>query len=249
MPELGRFINDSRLRIFLTLLLIWLLGIWRENSWAAAIYPTVAITLFTLLDLGLHYWKTKKYYYPFSSLVSGILIGLIIHYSQGMPLLLTAVLLAFLSKHFLKLRGRHIFNPAAFGIVVSSLIFRSPISWWSVAPGGFILILILLTNLVISKLRRLQYPLIFLAGYFLFLLFKLDLTHALSLTLDGTVFLFVFVMLPEPMTSVISGFWKYGFALAVLGVLIISILINFTLVDPLLFALLMTNFITRITSK
>lgn len=249
MPELGRFINDSRLRIFLLLLLIWLLGIWRENSWAVIIYPTVTIIFFALLDLGYHYWKTKKYYYPFSSLVSGILIGLIIHYSQGMPILLTAVILAFLSKHFLKLRGRHIFNPAAFGIVTSSLIFRSPISWWSVAPGGIILILILLTSLVIYKLRRLQYPLIFLSGYFLFLLFKLDLTPALSLTLDGTVFLFAFVMLPEPMTSVISGFWKYGFALAVLGVLIISILINFTLVDPLLFALLVTNFITRITSK
>lgn len=241
--------HDVRVRIFLILFLLWIIGIWRAPSLQTIVFPLISILLFPLLDLAITFAKTKRWYYPFSSLISGLLIGLIIDPSSGLLPIVLAVLLGFLSKHFLKWKGRHVFNPAAFGIIITSVLLGTPIAWWAVAPGGISLLLCVGIAFILYKLKRIQIPIIFLTGYFLFFLFSRGLSTATALTFDGTVFLFSFVMLPEPMTSVISGFWKYGFALAVLGVLIISILINFTLVDSLLFALLMTNFITRITSK
>lgn len=238
--------HDPRARIFGLLLILWFITVWHNPSFKTTLYPLSSVLLFSILDLIFTFWKSKKFYYPFSSLVSGMLIGMLIHPSQGILTLWLAVVLAFFSKHFIKMKGKHIFNPAAFGVVSVSLI--SPISWWVTAAGGISLILLPLSSFILYKLKRLQISLIFLLGYFLFMTYLKGLSNALLLTVDGTVFLFAFVMLPEPMTSTVSGFWKYGFALSVLAIMILAYLTGFLLTDPLLIALLATNLLACIFS-
>lgn len=241
--------SDPRAKIFGLLLLLWVIAFWRNPSLSAILFPLFSCFLFSFLDLIYNYWKSKKFYYPFSSLVSGGLLGMLIHPSQGILTLWSAVVLAFFSKHFIKMKGKHIFNPAAFGVVSVSLISGLPISWWVTAAGGISLILLSLSSFILYKLKRLQISLIFLLGYFLFMTYLKGLSNALLLTVDGTVFLFAFIMLPEPMTSTISGFWKYGFALSVLAIIILSYLTRFSFTDPLLIALLITNLLGRIFTK
>lgn len=242
-------LRDARVQVLGVLLLVWSAAIYREPSWENFIYPLYATALLSALDLGFTYLKTKKWYYSFSSLVSGLLIGFLIHYSQGFLLLTFAVILAFLSKQFIKIKGRHIFNPAALGAVVSGLLLGTNVSWWAVAPGGISMFFMLLMIPIIYKLRRLGFTLIFLSGYFFFFLATRGIYTALPLTFDGTVFLFSFVMLTEPMTSSIANYWRWLFGIMVFAVFAVLSLLKISFTDPLLFSLLLTNFLAKIASK
>lgn len=242
-------IRDARAQVLLVLVLLWIAAAVKEPSWQVIIYPLCSVILFTLLDLSFTFAKTKKLYYPFSSLVSGLLIGFLIHYSQGIIVLTTATVLAFTSKQFIRINHRHIFNPAAFGIVLSTFIFGSNVSWWTTASGGISLLLILPVIYVLYKLRRLQYSVIFLVGYFLFFTVINGIKAASSFTLDGTVFLFSLIMLTEPMGSSITKFWKWGFGFVVVTGVIITYLLKISFTDPLLLSLLLANLLARLISK
>lgn len=250
MNKSFRFIaRDARAQVFTVLLLLWISALIKDFKWQVIVYPLYSILLLTSLDLGFNYLKTKKGYLPFSSIVSGLLIGFLIHYSQGILPLSIAVLIAFITKQFLRIKHRHIFNPAALGVIISTLIFGSTVSWWATASGGISLILILPVTYVLYKLKRLQFTFTFLSGYFIFFTIIQGPKTALSLTIDGTVFLFSFIMLTEPMTSSISKLWKWGFGIVVLTGVIISYLLKISFTDPLLLSLLFTNLLVRTTSK
>lgn len=250
MQNLRRsLIHDPRIRIFYILLFIWVIAVIQNPGWKNMVFPIFSIVFFSILDLGFHYLKSKKWYYPFSSLVSGLLIGLIIHPSGGIFAIILACLFGFISKQFLKYRNHHIFNPAALGIVISSLILNFSVSWWSVAPGKIFILLSIISGFVLWKLKRIYLPITFLFGYFIFLTILQGIKPAMSLTIDGTVIFFAFIMLTEPMTSSISGFWKWGFGLVVLAGVIISYLLKFSFTDPLLLSLLMINLLVKITTR
>ena len=242
-------LHDPRVRIFYILLFIWIIAIIQNPTWQNITFPLFSIILFSILDLTFHFIKTKKLYYPFSSFVSGLLVGLIIHPSGGILAIILACIFGFISKQFIKYKNRHIFNPAAFGIVVSSLILGFPVSWWSVTPGKIFILLTIISGLVLWKLRRMHMPIIFLVGYFIFLAVSQGIKPAISLTIDGTVFFFAFIMLTEPMTSSISGFWKWAFGFVVLSGIIVSYLMKISFADPLLLSLLIANLLVKITNK
>jgi len=244
-----KYLRDTRVRIFSVLILLWFVAWWRERALEIFLYPLLSILLFAILDVGFTFWIKKKWYYPFSSLVSGLIIGFLIHPLEGILTLFLAVVLAWGSKQFLKLSGRHIFNPAAFGAVTSTLIMGTDISWWAVAPGSISILLTLFVLPTLYKLKRWHLPIIFLVGYFIFFMIIRGVASAYSLTLDGTVFFFSFVMLTEPMTTTVKGWWSYGFSLAVLFVLILLYFSKVSFTDPLLIALLVTNLSAKLFSR
>ncbi len=242
--------RDTRVEIFSILVLLWITVVLRNPKWENIIFPILSVIIFVLLDLVFIFLTKKKLFYPFSSLVSGLLIGLIISPKEGIITIVLVVLAAFLSKHFIKLKNRHIFNPAAFGILSISLLkLHSIASWWSVAEGGPSLIIILLSLPILFRLKRVQMPFLFLFGYFLFQLFFQNIHTAITLTLDGSIFLFSFIMLPEPMTSTASGAWKYSFGFLVMIIFILLYPLHISFLDPLLLSLLFCNFITKIVTK
>ena len=242
-------IHDPKVHIFYILLLIWVFAVIQNPGWKNIVFPIFSITLFSILDLVFHYLRSKKLYIPFSSLVSGLLIGLIIHPSSGIIAIILAVIFGFASKQYIKYKNRHVFNPAAFGIIVSSLILGFPVSWWAVAGGGIFILLTLISGFVLWKLRRIHMPISFLVGYFAFLAVSLGIKSATSLSIDGTVFFFAFIMLTEPMTSSISGFWKRTFGFVVLSGIIVSYVLKLSFADPLLLSLLFANLSVRIINK
>lgn len=239
-------IRDNRVRIFSLLLLIWIINLYSSFSYPAFLYPLTSIFVFASLDLLWTFYQTKKFYYPFSSLVSGLLIGLIISPDSGFGPFILAPLIGFTAKQFIKLKKRTLFNPAALAVVTTGLLFHLNASWWTVASGGIFLFIIILSGFVLWKLKRLHVPLIFISVYFLYLLISANFQTARVLTLDGTIFLFSFIMLPEPMTSLISGNWKYLFPVLVLLLFALINILKISTPDPLLTSLLIANLITRI---
>lgn len=235
--------NDNRLKVAFTLFLIWLLAAWHFKTLAAFGYPLIAIGLVTFFDVLITWLRDRKLYWPFASLVTGFLIGLIIDPGQPLWTVVSACLLASLSKQFIGVGIRqHIFNPAAFGIMTTSLIFGIPVAWWGVAWGTLPLLIITpLMARILWGMKRIWLPAGFLAVYFTYLS-VVTKSFSWGLFLDGTTLLFALVMLPEPITSPANGKLKYLFGPLAAFLAIVLSQVRF-LTDGLLPALLVANLI------
>ncbi len=232
----------------IVLLLIWLINLIYFPNFNLFIYPLLGAFLFSVLDVIFTHIKSKRVYLPFSALVSGLIIGLILDYSQGLFPLLIAVFAAFISKHFIKIKSHHIFNPAAFGLFASSILFHFSISWWSVITVKIYALPLIFLLPVLKRLRRLHIPLIFLGGMFIYLILTIGVQSAFLLMSDGSLLFFALVMLTEPMTTKIFYFWKYGSPLMMIAVYIIFMTFRIFGPDLFLSSLLLVNLLSSITS-
>jgi Na+-translocating ferredoxin:NAD+ oxidoreductase RnfD subunit len=234
---------DSRGKVVAVLLVLWIAALANQFRIDFVSLPFLAMLSSVSFDLFFGKLTRGRVRFSLSSLVTGLLIGLIFDPTSGALPIMVATLLASLSKHYVRSEsGKHIFNPAAFGIVISSFLFQRPVAWWG-ASWELIPLFILSVGMVpaLHQLRRLWMPITFLIIYFLTNSLSSSVESAFRLTLDGTVFLFAFVMLPEPITSVGRGAWRYTWGILVGGLVAGLSFIRFDAADPLLTALLAAN--------
>ena len=146
---------------------------------------------------------------PESSLITGLILALIITplRDQHDLLFLTAAGgLAIASKYMLAWRRKHIFNPAAIAVVLTSLGAGESASWW-VGTGPMLPFVIIGGLLLVRRIRHFQMVGTFvLASYAVALALTLinhgDIQATLRhMTLSSSLFFLAFVMLTEPMTS------------------------------------------------
>ncbi len=124
---------------------------------------------------------------------------------SGFQLVVGAPAFAMASKFLLAFRKKHIFNPAAFGVALSSLVFGRSAAWWA-GLDPHILIFTLIGGLLIArKLKRADLVLsFFLFAYFstVFLSFpQSPFAVFQKLLLYTPAIFFAFVMLTEPSTA------------------------------------------------
>lgn len=122
--------------------------------------------------------------------------------------LAVAALIAQLSKFVIAVRGRHIFNPAAFGAFVIILItpFDVASEWW-LGTAWLLPVTLILGFAVLYRTRRLLLGLVFSAAAFVFIviayssgsLYSVPGLLALPFTSFATIFFAAF-MLSEPLT-------------------------------------------------
>ncbi len=142
---------------------------------------------------------------PESSLISALILSLIIKPGSlvsNFSLLTFVAVFAMASKYLVVWKGRHVFNPTAFGVVVTALILGQGASWWVGTP--LMLPAILIGGLlVLRKLRRYELVGIFLIFYMVFTLnsFPNNLIYS-------PVIFFALVMLVEPLTSPTIKKWQ-----------------------------------------
>jgi Na+-translocating ferredoxin:NAD+ oxidoreductase RnfD subunit len=216
------------------------------------------VAIYSILDLGIGYWREKKWILPSSAWISGLILAVVL--SPGLPwgLTVAAPVLASFSKQFLKARRRHVFNPAAFALV--TLGFFAPnqgvISWWGASWGLLPLVVVALSGIVtIIRVKRWKTTLAFLAVYGIggaFLLAGGQFATGLKTLLwDGTAIFFSTVMLIEPVTTsytpVFIRTW-FGAAVGIL-VLLFSLPGSPTVPDPFLVSLLLGNLGATVASR
>ena len=145
-----------------------------------------------------------------SSLITGLILALIIPPDSpqvSFLFLLCASLAALASKYVIAIRGKHIFNPAALGVVVTALFLDQWATWW--AGGNLPMLPFVLIGgvLVLRKLRHTDLALAFLGVAMLSILAPVvisggELLPALkSALVNASLFFFAFVMLTEPQTT------------------------------------------------
>lgn len=144
-----------------------------------------------------------------SPYITALILALIIsptHSTQGLIFLTAAGGLAIASKFLLAIRGRHIFNPAAIAVILTSYGAGDSASWW-VGTASMLPFVLLGGILLVRRIRRTEMVLWFvgsaLAATALYGLVggQNPLTLIDKEILNSALFFAAFVMVTEPLTS------------------------------------------------
>ena len=152
-------------------------------------------------------FKTKPNYE--SQLITGLILALIVGplpFSSNLIFLTLLAFIAMASKYVFAYKKQHIFNPAAFAVVITAITIGQGASWW-IGDKTLLPFIVAGGLLMVRKLHRFNLIFGFLLGY-AFSLALLNLSNSLSnptillnaLTSPSLLF-FTFVMLTEPITS------------------------------------------------
>lgn len=238
--------------LWIGLLAIFLGGVWSMRAVFSVqfLFMHAALAVVTAMVVDRVFLKIKKrpFRFPDSALITGFFLSLILQPDAArwwLPGVIAAI--AILSKHIFFLRGRPIFNPAAFGLVVAVFVFHGFTSWWGVAHP----VMLLVGLWVALKMRRLKMVGVFLAVWGVFSVtfdYVMPLQAGVPVPTDFWLFVvsaplvfFGFLMLTEPRTSPWAPkvlLWYAGFVSAVA-----FLLVHFGLAEAFLPALLLGNFV------
>ncbi|GHO86075.1 RnfABCDGE type electron transport complex subunit D [Dictyobacter formicarum] len=144
-----------------------------------------------------------------SATITALILTLIIDPAQthaSFQFLGWAAILAMASKYILALYKKHIFNPAAIAVVITSFVLGESASWWIGTTS--MLPLVLIGGLLIArKLRQIDLVIVFSVTALLcdcvinLVQGKSALTEINQLLLLSPLFFFATVMLTEPLTA------------------------------------------------
>ncbi|KAB2850093.1 MAG: hypothetical protein F9K44_05965 [Hyphomicrobiaceae bacterium] len=144
---------------------------------------------------------------PWSALITSLSLCILLR-ASSVEVLMAASAAAIGSKFVIRLNGKHVFNPANFAIVTAIIAtgeaWISPAQWGSQAWSAFLFIS--LAGLVLTRAKRADIALAFLAAYIgLLLLRALYLGDPLPIPMQqmqsGAVLLFAFFMISDPKTT------------------------------------------------
>lgn len=228
-------------------------------GWQQTLPQTIiAVVAANAFDILAKYFKTKQFRFTKSATITGLFIGLLLPFSSQLYLPVIAAVIAIASKHLINWKGRHIFNPTLFSLLIVSLIFNVQASWWGSfafptqqIPYLNLLIVAILGFIITAKQRRhdLVWPFIgaFLLFTFIGRLFLPDQAEVVYLGLDSTLLFAVFFMLVEPKTS--PFFARARLAYGILSAAIFAVFSLFALGYYPLGAILIANLFVLVLDK
>lgn len=153
---------------------------------------------------GLAAWRS----WGLSSLVSAMSLCLLLKTGHWYTSLLASVLTV-ASKYLIRIKGKHIFNPSAFGIVATLLISKD--AWLSPGQWGSDIVLfffiIVFGTIVVTRVQKLDTSLSFLLTYIYLTWWRQvyvlgwPMDHFLHSITTGSLLIFAFFMISDPRTS------------------------------------------------
>ncbi len=185
---------------------------WANESWLYATYFITSLFTQFICELvfgkkDIPFWQRYQGGIP-SILISSFGLSLLLKTNLVWVAILAAVF-SIVSKYIIRIKGKHIFNPSALGIVVAVFFtgnaWISPGQWGS---GAVILFGVLSLGFVVTtRVQKLDVSLAFL-GTFASLLFARQviylgwpLDHFVQSVSTGSLLLFSFFMITDPKTT------------------------------------------------
>jgi Na+-translocating ferredoxin:NAD+ oxidoreductase RnfD subunit len=89
----------------------------------------IAVVSAIIAESLILYSRTKIFQATESSIITGLIIGFVLSSDEIWWKLALAAVLAILSKYLIQAQKKHIFNPAAFGIFMVTIIFNAQTQW------------------------------------------------------------------------------------------------------------------------
>lgn len=205
----------------------------------------ISVISAALVDSVATYLKKKEFVLTESSIITGLIVGYVIASSQAWWIIALASILAISSKHLIRFKARHIFNPAAFGVLTTVFLLGAYTEW----KGAYLWYIIIPFGVYFSfKIKKLE----LVISYFIasFILFGSEaVVNRVNIfdTLRYLNYFFIFIMLIEPMTTPMTKFGKIIFGSGA-GALIF-ILYTAGVKEPELAALACFNLLVPLLNK
>lgn len=221
---------------FLSIFAIYLSIIGNDITFLPAVL--IAVTSAAFLDSLGTYLRTKHFTMTDSSVISGLIIGYVISSQEPWWKFLFASVFAIGSKHLLRIKNKHLFNPAAFGILSSVILLGAATQWkgtnlWYIlGPAGIYFV---------RKIRKFGIAIGYIFSFlFLFSIYSFIQKLPLLDVLKYQNYFFIFIMLIEPRTTPIGRKGKIIFGIAVAALVFVLTLCGVTF-DAELLSLLIFN--------
>lgn len=206
--------RDPRLIVAALLFLYLTLGVTVLGFNRSPVQIAITSLFACALDVVLMAAFRKRIEWPLSALITSFSLSILLNYSHTWTLLFIPVFLAIASKYLFTVDGRHVYNPALFGIVTSllfmkDLISAAPAYQWNGIPAMALVIVMPALLFLIPNVKRLPLVLSFLTVFTLQCALRaVIMRHHLPFTtlFLGTItspsfFLFTFFMITDPATS------------------------------------------------
>ena len=202
--------------------LLLLIFIFKEGR---SIELIISIFVFgILLDQLLHFFVNRRFRNPIPSLITScaVIILLTTHFNLW-PYFL-ALIIGLMSKYFIRIDGRHVFNPASFGLFCVILIFseQSQIKFSQWLPNLGQYILLFLFGLIVAIVARrfwvaLSYfgSILLLTSLYGWLTPELPFLFLIGTLFSFSVTLFAFHMITDPATTPEAFLQQIGFGTSV----------------------------------
>ncbi|WP_462410451.1 RnfABCDGE type electron transport complex subunit D [Neobacillus sp. Marseille-QA0830] len=168
-----------------------------------------------------------------STVITGLIISLVLSFTTPWYMVAGTSVMAILSKHLLVYKKKPIFNPAAFGLLLSIFLFHTGQSWWGAfgdLPWWMIGILLIGGYLVTERVNKFPQVFAFLGTFFLLLLLMGALeiggaADAFRPPFINAALFFSFFMLTDPPTSPAKyqNQVVFGILSAVTGIIVYAI--------------------------
>ena len=196
--------------VVVLLLLLTVIVSYQTNTVPVATLVAVPVAVAFNFCITRGYFKSRSKF-PFSAIITSMIVTLVIPQSTSLLIVICAVTLAELSKSFIKLKSKNIFNPAAIGLVFLAVfgVNPAPFSWVN-ANSVYLLYLslplLLLVGLAIYSVKRAPISLSFGITFLFLSIISLGLVKGFSITWMSILLLsgyysIAFVMLSDPKTS------------------------------------------------
>lgn len=193
----------------------------------------IAVGVSSAVDILCSRIAKRKRMIPDGAVITGLIIALILSSTSSWYIVAATSIIAILSKHLLVHKKKPIFNPAAFGLLLSILFFRTGQSWWGAfgdLPTWTVVFLLIGGYMVTNRVNKFPQVFSFLGTYFI-LLFIMgiinvgDATDALRSPFINASLFFALFMLTDPPTSPAKNKDQviFGILSAVVGAVIYGI--------------------------
>jgi Na+-translocating ferredoxin:NAD+ oxidoreductase RnfD subunit len=169
----------------------------------------IAVAVCLAVDIIWGLIAKRKRIVPDGAVITGLIISLILSATTSWPIIAATSAIAIVSKHIFVHRKKPIFNPAAFGLLLSILFFKTEQSWWGAfgdLPAWTFVFLLIGGYAVTNRVNKFPQVFSFL-GTYLILMFIMgilnvgDASDALRPPFINAALFFAFFMLTDPPTS------------------------------------------------
>lgn len=209
----SKFLKTPKGFVLAVLILLTLLSALNVQEHHGLVNTAAAMVTALVFDFTVGLLRRPIRWFSDGGVITGLIVGGILSATAPWYAAVITTAIALASKHLLKTKRKPIFNPAALGLLIATVVFSSGQSWWgslSMLPGFGVIFLLLGGFLVVRRVNKLPLVFAFLGTYFALLLI-MALLHlglpsdtpadALRVPFINSALFLAFFMITDPPTS------------------------------------------------
>ncbi|QQE81039.1 RnfABCDGE type electron transport complex subunit D [Alicyclobacillus sp. SO9] len=211
--SIRKYLKKPKGLVMLVLTVLTLFSLLNPHQHHGFLNAVYAVGTGVLFDLAVSLFQRPFRLISDGGIITGLIVADILSSTSPAYAVIATTAIALLSKHVLRIKRKPILNPAAFGLLLSAMIFPTGQSWWgslALMPALFIVLLVGGGLWVAVRVNKLPEVFAFLGTYFVLLLvmgmFHLGLSSdtpgdALRTPFINSALFLAFFMLTDPPTS------------------------------------------------